>query len=209
MSKENSDCVCTGCVQQWWGNQKHLSALFKKNICILRQEVEEDVLRSVLRHFRLRSGLPDHGARPAGGLQGGPREPDRERGPDQRGERGGPGAGAELPHVVEGPGLGAQLSAEAPPRRRQQDAQAEERGLHEGQGPSLSRLRDGGPVLRSFSRFRNPRWNPSRVGVGGGFRLVQSNGREEEKEFRCLFPVCRHTNSRIWTLKRQSHEQQF
>lgn len=64
--------------------------------------------------------------------KGGRGQPDGERRADRHGQRGGPGAGAQLPDLVAGGRLGAKLSEEEAAQCRQQDAQAQERGIHEG-----------------------------------------------------------------------------
>lgn len=99
------------------------------------EEVEEDVLRPVLHHLRPGADLRGHRHGAAGHLQGGWEEPDRQRGSDRHQQRGGSGSAAELQDVVAGDRLGAELATQAAARRRQQDAQAEERGLHEGEKP--------------------------------------------------------------------------
>lgn len=94
--------------------------------------MEEDVLRPLLPGLLTGPVLPAERPGPAGPVQGGRAERRAERRAGGGGRRGGTGAAAQLPDLVEGRRLGAELAEEAAPRRRQQDAQAEERGLHEG-----------------------------------------------------------------------------
>ena len=97
------------------------------------QEVEEDVLRAVLRAVCVDAGLPGDGPGAAGHLPGRLGERDGDQRAGGHGQRGGAGRAAQLPHLVAGGRLGAPLAAQAPAQRRRQHAQAQERGLHEGE----------------------------------------------------------------------------
>lgn len=102
------------------------------------------MLRAVLHPLHRRAGLSRHRHGAAGRLQGGWREPDSERGADRHRQRGWPCSAAQLQDVVAGDRLGAELAEEEAPQCRQQDAQAEERGLHEGEERTQSMERRGG-----------------------------------------------------------------
>lgn len=102
--------------------------------------MEEDLLRAVLHPLHPGAGLPHHRDGAAGRLQGEQRESHRERSADRHWQRGGTRPAVELQDVVAGDRLGAELTEEEAAQRRQQDAQAEERGLHEGEACSVLHL---------------------------------------------------------------------